>query len=217
VADDVPCDRRVAKLYLPPGGRYFGCRECYRLTYRSAQEHDARVGALLKDPEALEAGLLARRCGAPAPAPRLPLTEERILAWADRHKGRTGAWPHLNAGPVADAPGETWRGLNRALWGGHRGLPGGSSLARLLAERRGRRPRSPAPPLTVAQIRGWAERHRRRTGRWPGALSGPVLDAPGETWGAINLALWNGHRGLPRRLSLARLFRERRRGRRREE
>jgi hypothetical protein len=57
VADDVSCDRRVAKLYLPPGGRYFGCRECYRLTYRSAQEHDARVGALLKDPGALEAGL----------------------------------------------------------------------------------------------------------------------------------------------------------------
>jgi hypothetical protein len=57
VADDVPCDRRVAKLYLPPGGRNFGCRECYKLTYRSAQEHDARVGALLKDPAALEAGL----------------------------------------------------------------------------------------------------------------------------------------------------------------
>jgi hypothetical protein len=73
---------------------------------------------------------------------RLPRNEAALrtgLSWADRHKGRTGAWPHLNAGPVADAPGETWRGLNRALWGGHRGLPGGSSLARLLAERRGRR------------------------------------------------------------------------------
>jgi hypothetical protein len=158
------------------------------------------------------AGLLARRCGAPAPAPRTPLTEELILGWADRHRGRTGAWPHLNAGPVADAPGETWGALNLALRNGHRGLPGGSSLARLLAERRGRRPRSPAPPLTVAQVRGWADLHRRRTGRWPRATSGPVLDAPGETWGAINLALWKGHRGLPRGLSLARLLRERRRG-----
>src|SRR5262245_37562472 len=26
------CQRRVGKLYLPPGGRYFGCRHCYRLT-----------------------------------------------------------------------------------------------------------------------------------------------------------------------------------------
>lgn len=31
------CGRRVGKLYLPPGGRYFGCRHCYDLTYESAQ------------------------------------------------------------------------------------------------------------------------------------------------------------------------------------
>lgn len=41
------CGRRVRKLYLPPGGRYFGCRRCYKLTYRSAQEHDKRVNRLL--------------------------------------------------------------------------------------------------------------------------------------------------------------------------
>jgi hypothetical protein len=33
-----PCGRRVGKLYLPPCGRYFGCRHCYRLTYTSCQE-----------------------------------------------------------------------------------------------------------------------------------------------------------------------------------
>lgn len=33
-----PCRRRVGKLYLPPGGRYFGCRQCYGLTYESCQE-----------------------------------------------------------------------------------------------------------------------------------------------------------------------------------
>ena len=32
------CHRRVEKLYLPPNGRYFGCRQCYNLTYRSCQE-----------------------------------------------------------------------------------------------------------------------------------------------------------------------------------
>jgi hypothetical protein len=32
------CGRRVGKLYLPPGSRYFGCRHCYDLTYRSCQE-----------------------------------------------------------------------------------------------------------------------------------------------------------------------------------
>jgi hypothetical protein len=34
----IPCNRRVAKLYLPPGAKYFGCRECHDLTYRSCQE-----------------------------------------------------------------------------------------------------------------------------------------------------------------------------------
>ncbi|MDP9375271.1 MAG: hypothetical protein M3Q65_23040 [Chloroflexota bacterium] len=33
-----PCNRRVRKLYYPPGRRYFGCRHCHRLTYRSCQE-----------------------------------------------------------------------------------------------------------------------------------------------------------------------------------
>lgn len=32
------CWRRVGKLYLPPGGLYFGCRHCYKLTYTSCQE-----------------------------------------------------------------------------------------------------------------------------------------------------------------------------------
>ncbi|MFC1657261.1 hypothetical protein ACFL2P_01640 [Candidatus Moduliflexota bacterium] len=33
-----PSWRRVGKLYLPPGGSYFGCRHCYDLTYQSCQE-----------------------------------------------------------------------------------------------------------------------------------------------------------------------------------
>ncbi len=32
------CGRACRKLYLPPSGRYFACRLCYRLTYTSAQE-----------------------------------------------------------------------------------------------------------------------------------------------------------------------------------
>jgi hypothetical protein len=50
-----PCERRVAKLYLPPHGRYFGCRHCHNLSYRSAQEHDKRLDALRRDQERLAA------------------------------------------------------------------------------------------------------------------------------------------------------------------
>jgi hypothetical protein len=38
VVNGRPCSHRVGKLYLPPGGRYFGCRHCHRLTYTSCQE-----------------------------------------------------------------------------------------------------------------------------------------------------------------------------------
>jgi hypothetical protein len=51
------CNRRVGKLYLPPGTRYFGCRHCHNLTYGSVQEHDKRVDYFRKNPHALLAAL----------------------------------------------------------------------------------------------------------------------------------------------------------------
>jgi hypothetical protein len=36
--DGVYCGNRVGKLYLPRRGRFFGCRECYDLTYESCQK-----------------------------------------------------------------------------------------------------------------------------------------------------------------------------------
>ena len=36
IVDGKACERRVSALYLC--GRYFGCRNCHRLTYRSCQE-----------------------------------------------------------------------------------------------------------------------------------------------------------------------------------
>jgi hypothetical protein len=57
---------------------------------------------------------------------------EAILAWADRHKGRTGSFPHAQSGPADGAPGETWHHIDSALRRGDHGLPGNDSLARLL-------------------------------------------------------------------------------------
>ena len=48
------CDRRVAKLYMPPGSRYFGCRHCHNLTYRCQKEHNKKVDALLKNPAMMD-------------------------------------------------------------------------------------------------------------------------------------------------------------------
>lgn len=72
------------------------------------------------------------------PPRRVPLLVHQILQWADAHHERTGRWPNAHAGPVADAPGETWGAINQALARGRRGLPGDDSLFRLLV-RHGRR------------------------------------------------------------------------------
>src|SRR5262245_47651550 len=57
VKNNVPCKRRVGKLYLPIGERYYGCRTCYKLTYRSCQESDKKARWLRKHPEELRAML----------------------------------------------------------------------------------------------------------------------------------------------------------------
>jgi hypothetical protein len=79
------------------------------------------------------------------PGRRPPLTVAEVLAWADAHRAHTGAWPGTAGGPVLACPGVTWRQIDNALRLGLRGLPGGSSLPRLLERarcapaRRGRR------------------------------------------------------------------------------
>jgi hypothetical protein len=92
---------------------------------------------------------------------------------------------------------ETWLRVQTALVEGLRGLPVGSSLARLVAEHRGARNHRGLPPLRVEEILAWAEAHHRRTGQLPRRSSGPVVEARGEHWGAVEAALHQGHRGLP--------------------
>ena len=224
--------------------------------------------------------LLAARRGVRNRKSLPPLTVERILAWADAHRVRTGRWPRYQSGPIPEAPGETWNAVDSALRAGIRGLPGNSSLAQLLVEWRGvrhahhppsfDRPRDPGlgrrlprehralanarlrphrrgtrrdldggqlgavqgdsgtsgrivvgpapgpgargrnhmdlPPLSVPEILRWAEAHRERHGTWPTLRSGPIPEAPGESWINVQAALDQGTRGLPGGSSLARLL-----------
>ena len=139
-----------------------------------------------------------------------PLTVEQILTWADTHHERTGEWPHHKSGGVPDAPGERWQNLDAALLQGHRSLPKGSSLAKLLAEHRGIRNAGNPPDFTVDEIRSWIDAHKQRTGEWPRVRSGPISERPDETWRRIDNALVHGLRGLPGGSSLARFIGENR-------
>jgi hypothetical protein len=125
------------------------------------------------------------------------LDVDRIVEWAVEHHARTGEWPGPASGVVCAAPGETWRGVGVALLQGHRGLPGGTTLARLLAERVGKPHRDDLPRLSEDQILAWADSHHARTGDWPKQHSGTIPESPcGDTWNAVYIALRVGRRGL---------------------
>lgn len=142
--------------------------------------------------------------------PKRQLTEEEILTWAEAHFKRSGKWPSPTAAPIEEAPELTWRGVDAALQYGGRGLPGGSSLSRLLADRTGRRVRPPRPLLTIEQILTWADSYFARAGRYPTVASGTIEGTSGESWSGVDRALSQGLRGLPGGKSLARLLAEQR-------
>jgi hypothetical protein len=132
-------------------------------------------------------------------------TEEDILKWADEHHKRTGAWPKTDDGLIWGTK-ETWSAVETALFKGQRGWPGGDTLAKLLARRRGVRNRGDLPRLTVRQVKAWALAHKARTGNWPQGHDGAIPEAPGETWMSVQRALQSGGRGFPGGDSLARLL-----------
>jgi hypothetical protein len=135
-----------------------------------------------------------------------PLSYRKILAWCDSHKERERQFPNVNSGPVFEDDRENWSAIDNALRQGSRGLRGGSSLLRLLVRKRGVRDPLNLPALTEEGIRQLALLHRQQTGHWPRYNSGPVDDASGETWAAIDSALRYGKRGLPGGSSLALLL-----------
>ena len=132
------------------------------------------------------------------------LTIEQILEWADLHKRRTGQWPRCSAGRVLGTD-EKWLNINAALISGGRGLPSGTSLARVLAEHRGARNVAQLPPLSIERILRWADDHKAATGEWPTVKSGRITGTD-EVWQNIQNALFHGHRGVKKGTTLTQLL-----------
>lgn len=124
------------------------------------------------------------------------LTDDLILAWAREHERRTGRLPHQHAGIIPNTDGLTWMSINEALRRGLRGLPGGSSISRLLGKKPGSARNVYSRPLTTELILEWADAHHARTGEWPTPDSGRIPEAPENTWQAVMTALHGGYRGL---------------------
>lgn len=137
------------------------------------------------------------------------LSENQILELAKSHFSSTGKWPKKKSGPVVGGhPGDTWGAYQDALVRGRRGLPGGSSLAKLLSQELGIRNHLDLPGLTTSFIVERAIQHHEINGVWPTLYTkGQVIGGhPGDTWNAYQIALCQGRRGLPGGSSLTQLL-----------
>jgi hypothetical protein len=56
---------------------------------------------------------------------------------------------------------------------------------------------SVVPDFDESAVRAWAAAFHARTGGWPTWQSGPIPEAPGETWFTVAGALATGQRGFP--------------------
>jgi len=133
-------------------------------------------------------------------------THRQIVAWTLAHYERTRTWPTDRSGAIPEAPGETWRAVDKALRDGGRGLPGGSSLFQLLAQAHHVRLHERLPALTTDRIHDWARAYFERHKRLPTQKSGRISGTRGITWGAVQQALQRGYRGLPGGSSLSLLL-----------
>lgn len=79
------------------------------------------------------AKLLEKNFGRTNHLNRPKLTLKSILIACRKYHSTTGTWPHKRIkDSVPGLPNETWMSINSALAGGWRGLPGGSSLPKLI-------------------------------------------------------------------------------------
>lgn len=135
------------------------------------------------------------------------LTEEMIIEAAQKYLDREGKLPSAVSGDATADFGfpETWVSVNQNLTAGYRGLPGGSSIPKLLIKHG---LKDTKPDLTEAAILHAAQEFKTRTGQLPETRDGDATADFGfpETWAAVDSALQGGYRGLSGNSSLSKLL-----------
>lgn len=142
------------------------------------------------------------------------LSAKLILDWVKQYIDVHGKKPHRTSGviePVSEEhKGITWTIVNTALEVGTRGLPGGSSLAKLIDNKMGIANPMNLPPLSEKLIVNWVAQfidiHKEKPLRSSGVIEFASGEHKGITWFAVDSALKRGKRGISEKSSLASLI-----------
>ena len=140
------------------------------------------------------------------------LNYDIICGWIERFHVDMGYYPKGVSGSIPySEDGITWHALDLALTLGWRGLPGNSSLSKLLGERFGIVNKTNTKQYTEKKIKQWIKRYIKDHGVFPIYESGLVEYAEPDGfipihWAAINTILRTGGRGLLGNKSLKKLM-----------
>lgn len=100
-------------LSFAPGEDWMGIDRCLKHGLRGLSGNSS-LRLLV-----VERRLLAGRSGRKS----ISLTVPMIRQWASAFKHRHSEWPTKKSGPIREAPGHSWLGVDRALYLGRYGLP----------------------------------------------------------------------------------------------
>jgi len=131
----------------------------------------------------------------PKPDLTVEMVKEAVVKFRAENDGKNPSFTSGDATPYFGYP-DTWSCISQCLSGGHRGLPGGSSLRRFLIEHGFAEPR---PDFTIETIREAVVKFRTANdGKNPTQIGDatPYFGYP-ETWRNVDGCLREGLRGLP--------------------
>ena len=131
------------------------------------------------------------------------LTEEWIIEKAKEYKEKHNQWPSEYSDEI-EGTKELWSRIDKALYNGFRGLPGGSSLNQLLIKHGLKEKQLDlTEEWIIEKAKEYQENHE--DGMLPYLTSGKV-EGTNESWRNLSANLKKGHRGLPGGISLPELF-----------
>lgn len=125
------------------------------------------------------------------------LSISQIIIWIKNYNKRFGKFPTSRSGKIENT-NEDWCNINHALNEGHRGLPFGLSLSKLIEKHfTDYINHKKLSDLTEDKIVNWIKEYKNKYDKYPTYNSGQI-DGTNETWAGVDISLKKSLRKLPK-------------------